>query len=50
MMNHASKKVTQMARGSLSVMGASNHAKPLLEELQKECADLSTLTAVPLAA
>jgi fructose-bisphosphate aldolase, class II len=36
MMNHASKKVSQMARMRLSVMGASNHAKPLLRKLQEE--------------
>jgi fructose-bisphosphate aldolase, class II len=50
MMNHASKKVSQMARMRLSVMGASNHAKPLLRKLQEERVDLSALKAKPPAA
>jgi ketose-bisphosphate aldolase len=49
MMNHASKKVSQMARARLSAMGASNHAKPLLGKLQEAPADLSALRAKALA-
>jgi ketose-bisphosphate aldolase len=50
MMNHASKKVSQMARMRLSVMGAANHAKPLLRKLQEERVDLSALKAKSPAA
>jgi fructose-bisphosphate aldolase class II len=50
MMQHASKKVSQVARTKLTLMGASNHAKPLLRKLAEELTDLSALTATPLAA
>jgi len=49
MMNHASKKVTQMARRRLSAVGASNHANPLLGELQEARLDLSAHSAVHLS-
>jgi fructose-bisphosphate aldolase class II len=50
MMQHASKKVSQVARTKLTLMGASNHAKPLLRKLAEERTDLPALTATPLAA
>ena len=48
MMNHASKKVSEMARAKLSVMGASNHAEPLLEKLENEREDLPFISASSL--
>jgi fructose/tagatose bisphosphate aldolase len=50
MMQHASKKVSQVARTRLTLMGASNHAKPLLRKVAEERTDLWALTATPLAA
>jgi fructose-bisphosphate aldolase, class II len=41
MMRHASTKVTEVARRKLFLMGASSHAKPLLQRLEEEQADLS---------
>jgi fructose-bisphosphate aldolase, class II len=49
MMNHASKKIRQMARTRLSVMGASGHGKRLLRKLEEERHDLSSLKAGPMA-
>jgi ketose-bisphosphate aldolase len=45
MMNHASAKVSEVARAKLSLMGASSHAKPLRRELDEESADLTTTLA-----
>ncbi len=47
MMNHASAKVSEVARAKLSLMGASSHAKPLLETLEKQSADLSSTSVAP---
>lgn len=40
MMRHAGTKVSEMARRKLSLMGASYHAKPLLQSLDEERTDL----------
>ena len=40
MMRHASTKVTEVARKKLSLMGASSHAKPLLQRLEEVRDDL----------
>ena len=50
MMNHASKKVSEVARAKLSLMGASSHAKPLLQMLEDENADLKALSVPPASA
>ena len=50
MMNHASKKVSEVARAKLSLMGASSHAKPLLRMLEDENADLKALSVRPESA
>ena len=47
MMNHASKKVADVARARLSLMGASSHAKPLLRLLEDANADLERLSVTP---
>jgi hypothetical protein len=47
MMNHASKKVADVARAKLSLMGASSHAKPLLGLLEDATKDLEALSAKP---
>jgi fructose-bisphosphate aldolase, class II len=47
MMNHASKKVADVARAKLSLMGASSHAKPLLRLLEDANADLERLSVTP---
>jgi hypothetical protein len=48
-MNHASAKVSEVARTKLSLMGASGKAKPLLRKLQEERADLPAGSRTPLA-
>jgi fructose-bisphosphate aldolase, class II len=50
MMNHASKKVSDVARTKLSLMGASSHAKRLLRVLEDEKADLKAIPVSPLSA
>jgi fructose/tagatose bisphosphate aldolase len=45
MMNHASAKVSEVARAKLSLMGASSHARPLRRKLDEESADLTTISA-----
>jgi ketose-bisphosphate aldolase len=47
MMNHASKKVADVARARLSLMDASSHAKPLLRLLEDANADLERLSVTP---
>ena len=47
MMNHASKRVAEVAQAKLSLMGASSRAKPLLRLLEEANADLETLSAEP---
>jgi fructose-bisphosphate aldolase, class II len=49
MMNHASAKVSEVARTKLSLMGASGQAKPLLRKLQEERADLPAISRAPLS-
>ena len=44
MMRHASTKVTEVARKKLSLMGASSHAKPLLQKLEEVRDDLSAIS------
>jgi fructose-bisphosphate aldolase, class II len=45
MMNHASAKVSEVARAKLSLMGASSHARPLHRKLDEASADLTTISA-----
>lgn len=45
MMQHAATKVSEVARAKLSLMGASRHAKPLLQRLEEENTDLPALSA-----
>ncbi|HET9376783.1 MAG TPA: class II fructose-bisphosphate aldolase [Chthoniobacterales bacterium] len=47
MMQHAATKVSEVARAKLSLMGASRHAKPLLQRLEEERADLPALSNAP---
>jgi fructose-bisphosphate aldolase class II len=47
MMNHASKKVSEVARAKLSLTGASSHAKPLLQRLEEARMDLPASSAAP---
>jgi tagatose 1,6-diphosphate aldolase GatY/KbaY len=49
MMNHASAKVSEVARTKLSLMDAPGQAKPLLRRLQGESADLATISRTPLS-
>ena len=48
MMNHASAKVSEVARTKLSLMGASGQAKPLLQQLETARTDLPAISAAPL--
>ena len=48
MMNHASAKVSEVARRKLSLMGASGQADPLLRKLQEERADWLATARAPL--
>jgi hypothetical protein len=47
MMQHAATKVSAVARIKLSLMGASRHAKPLLQRLEEEITDLSAISTAP---
>jgi fructose-bisphosphate aldolase, class II len=47
MMQHAATKVSEVARAKLSLMGASRHAKPLLQRLEEESTDLPALSTAP---
>jgi fructose-bisphosphate aldolase class II len=47
MMKHASTKVGEVARTKLSLMGASSHAKPLLQRLEEERTDLPAISIAP---
>jgi Fructose/tagatose bisphosphate aldolase len=49
MMQHAANKVSEVARTKLSLMGAAQRAKPLLQYLEEESGDLPAITAVPLS-
>ena len=49
MMQHAATKVSEVAQTKLSLMGASGHAKPLLQDLEEQSADLPAITAAPLS-
>jgi ketose-bisphosphate aldolase len=49
MMNHASKKVSDVARAKLSLMGASSHANSLLQRLEEAPWELPASSAVPLS-
>jgi fructose/tagatose bisphosphate aldolase len=49
MLQHAATKVSEVAQTKLSLMGASRHAKPLLQYLEEESADLPAITAAPLS-
>jgi fructose-bisphosphate aldolase class II len=44
MLRHAGAKVTEVARKKLSLVGASSHAKPLLQRLEEEQADLPAIS------
>ena len=44
MLRHASTKVTEVASQKLSLMGASSHAKPLLQRLEEVRDDLSAIS------
>jgi fructose-bisphosphate aldolase, class II len=48
MMNHASAKVSELARRKLLLMGASGKANPLLRKLQEERGDLLATSREPL--
>ncbi len=48
-MRHAEAKVTEVARAKLSIMGASDRAKPLLREFEETTADLPAQSAVSLS-
>jgi len=50
MMNHASARVSEVARAKMSLMGASSHAKPLRRKLEEESADLTAMSAIPAVA
>jgi fructose-bisphosphate aldolase, class II len=47
MMQHAAAKVSDVARAKLSLMGASEHAKSLLQRLEEEDADLEGIPIAP---
>jgi hypothetical protein len=47
-MNHASAKVSEVARKKLSLMGASGKANPLLRKLQEGRGDLLATSREPL--
>jgi fructose-bisphosphate aldolase class II len=49
MMQHAAMQVSEVAQTKLSLMSASGHAKPLLQCLEEESADLPAITAAPLS-
>jgi ketose-bisphosphate aldolase len=49
MMQHASVKVSEVARTKLSLMGASRQAKPMRRRLEEEVADLQPNRAVALS-
>lgn len=49
-LRRAGEKVTEMARTKLSLLGASGHAKPLLERLTETRADLTEIPVPTLAA
>jgi fructose-bisphosphate aldolase class II len=49
MMNHASAKVSEVARRKLSLMGASGKAGPLLRRLEEERIDLPAISRAPLS-
>ena len=44
MMQHAATKVSEVAGAKLSLMGASRHAKPLLQRLEEERTDLTAIS------
>ena len=48
MMQHASAKVTEVARTKLSLLGASSHGAELRRKLEEETADLTTISAEPV--
>ena len=48
MMQHASAKVTEVARTKLSLMGATSHGTELRRKLEEETADLTTISAEPV--
>jgi fructose-bisphosphate aldolase class II len=48
MMRYAATKVSEVARAKLSLMGGSQHAKPLLYRLEEESADLPAISAPSL--
>ena len=50
MMQHASAKVSKMARAKLSLMGASAHAEPLLRSLEEADRDLPAILTEPVLA
>jgi hypothetical protein len=49
MMNHASAKVSEVARTKLSLMDASGKAGPLLRRLEEERNDLPATWRAPLS-
>jgi fructose-bisphosphate aldolase, class II len=49
MMNHASAKVSEVARAKLSLMGGSNRAKTLLRKLEDATEDLPALSVTATA-
>jgi ketose-bisphosphate aldolase len=49
MMQHGATKVSEVAQTKLSLMGASGHAKPLLQDLEEQSADVPAITAAPLS-
>ena len=49
MMQHAATKVSEVARMKLALMGASGHARPLLQRLEEENMDLPAISTAPLS-
>ncbi|HSZ76469.1 MAG TPA: class II fructose-bisphosphate aldolase [Chthoniobacterales bacterium] len=49
MMNHASAKVSEVARRKLSLIGACGKAGPLLQRLEEERTDLPAISRTPLS-